>query len=512
MTSKSQYISQLYQNVPKEMMDLPRWVVHENKIPFTPMRKTPAKSNDENTWGTFADAVYTYLSNGYQGVGWCFKPPYVGVDIDGSVDLAIPKSLSSYTEYSPSGNGIHIICKGTLAAGIKTKGLEIYTSGRFFTVTGKRINEFPATLEERSDVLASLAPQKEQVTNTPGWIGKALADYAPGNIHNITIQIAGKLKREGWTKDDIRSLLLPHIQRVNGDIKAFEDRLTSIDHYKSKGQFTNDHEDERPVEIFTFSRNIGEYEQDIESRGKGMDVPLPTGYSQLDRITHGLKKGAIWVVGARTGIGKTSFSLNITSHLLGLGQRVLFFSTEMDSGQIFDGLISLELGLDRFGFGAKGWESAEDKRRYDDVRSVFIQSPIFICQEPEPTLRAVEKAISEVEPSVLVIDHIQRIASSSDKRYLEISRFVKGLNTLCRIHKVAGVVNSQLNRLAETEVPGLHHLRECGTLEEEAHTVLLFSKLGEDGDRVLIDVAKNRGPRGQVEMKFDKKTCRFSEV
>ena len=75
-------------------------------------------------------------------------------------------------------------------------------------------------------------------------------------------------------------------------------------------------------------------------------------------------------------------------------------------------------------------------------------------------------------------------------------------------------MNSQLNRIAEHETPALSHLKECGALEEEAHCVILLSGVNmAPGSEavVLADIAKNRGPKGKVELRFDPVTAKFKE-
>lgn len=515
--SKSQYISRIYQNIPDELKQLNHWVVHENKVPFNPHTKQPAKTNDPNTWRRFDEALQVYASNGYHGIGFCFSPPYVGVDIDHSLDLTIPNKLQSYTEYSPSGKGLHVICKGTIPRSLKTTGLEIYTHQRFFTVTGKCLQEFPTTIEDREEILApffSHQPETGYNTNEDGWIRKALEGLHEGNIHNTTVKVAGRLWADGYSLDDIRVFILPYIKKVNGDEENFEQRIRSIAHYKRINKIGDANYDQqrRPLELFTPETGLCEYEQHLEQRGQERSTELPTGFPKLDKLTHGFTKNSIWVVGARTGIGKTSLSINFIESLLRVGKRVLFFSTEMDSESIFDRFIALRLGIDLFRFGSKGWASTDDKENYARIRETLKSLPLFICQEPEPTIGMVSEAISTTRPDVLIFDHIQRIANSSDKRYLEISKFIKKLNTLCREQHIAGIINSQLNRLAELELPSLHHLRECGTLEEEAHVVLLLSKVEKTDGIIMVDIAKNRGPKGQIQMRFNKLNCQFEEV
>ena len=115
-----------------------------NKIPYDVLSGYKAKSNDEKTWTTYGKALS--LIKGYDGLGFMLGDGFFGVDIDG-VDLDDPlisevvDTLGSYAEISPSGKGIHVICKGHLPKGRRRVGnIEMYDKGRFFTVTGNRIS------------------------------------------------------------------------------------------------------------------------------------------------------------------------------------------------------------------------------------------------------------------------------------------------------------------------------------------------------------------------------------
>jgi putative DNA primase/helicase len=83
--------------------------------------------------------------SGYDGIGFIFSPfdPYCGIDLDYTDDPAkferqqlIYSNFNSYSELSPSGKGLHIICKGEVPAGRKREKIEVYSSGRYFTFTG----------------------------------------------------------------------------------------------------------------------------------------------------------------------------------------------------------------------------------------------------------------------------------------------------------------------------------------------------------------------------------------
>jgi len=160
--------------IPDELKRQKTWVGYvlkpngkrSDKIPMNVMTGKPAKSNDPETWTDFETAEGLSVQRGYSGIGFMFQPPYVGVDLDHCIKdsviaphaLAILKSLNSYSELSPSGTGIHIICKGEIKQARKVSkiGLEIYTKGRFFTVTGNRLQEYPAEIASRTDELKDI--------------------------------------------------------------------------------------------------------------------------------------------------------------------------------------------------------------------------------------------------------------------------------------------------------------------------------------------------------------------
>ena len=153
----------MYDNIPSELKQLKNWCVwkyqerngKKTKIPFNAATGEFAKSNDSSTWSDYQTAVNC---KGADGVGFFFEPPYVGVDLDNiEDDLHLYKNgerldnivaeftdaFKSYTEVSPSGNGLHIIIKGKIPGNRKRKGnIEMYDSGRFFTMTGNKISKY----------------------------------------------------------------------------------------------------------------------------------------------------------------------------------------------------------------------------------------------------------------------------------------------------------------------------------------------------------------------------------
>lgn len=139
--------------IPQELKQRPQWVVHREKIPFSPKTGRRASSTDLMTWGTFFEALEALDTGRYDGVGFvfCSADPYSGIDLDkcrdpetGKLTLGaraiVDAFKGAYTEVSPSGTGVHIIARGKLPEkGKRCEWIEAYTQDRYFTVTGRAL-------------------------------------------------------------------------------------------------------------------------------------------------------------------------------------------------------------------------------------------------------------------------------------------------------------------------------------------------------------------------------------
>ena len=162
-------------NIPKELIELNQWVAwresernnkKKSKIPIDPHTGRSAKTNHPSTWGSFEEAIERYQQDGLEGVGFVFSEtdPFVGIDVDSCIDgelnaetKKLVETCNSYTEYSPSGSGIHILVKGQLPAGGRRNGnVEVYDSKRFFTVTGNRLPDSSDKIAEGTKAIRYL--------------------------------------------------------------------------------------------------------------------------------------------------------------------------------------------------------------------------------------------------------------------------------------------------------------------------------------------------------------------
>ncbi|WP_251364730.1 helix-turn-helix domain-containing protein [Falsiruegeria litorea] len=165
-----------YDLIPTEMKAYDQWVVwkyeqHDGskltKLPYNVATGQKASVTGPSTWATFEQAVECAQSANtpYAGIGFVFTKadPYSGVDLDvaegaapSDIQQFIFGKLNSYSETSPSGRGLHIIVKGAVPHGRNDQslGVEIYDSGRYFTMTGNAVNTMG--VEERAPMLLEL--------------------------------------------------------------------------------------------------------------------------------------------------------------------------------------------------------------------------------------------------------------------------------------------------------------------------------------------------------------------
>jgi len=181
-------------NIPDELKSYKQWVAWKaiaknngkaTKIPVNPITGLYASTDKPETWSTYEDAVTYYnRDNGIAGIGFVFtkNDPFCGIDLDDCYDQKtsemmpwaskILKDLNSYCEISPSVMGIKIFAKGSLPGSGRNFGnIEMYDTGRFFTLTGYRDQKFSAEVRDRERQIVrlynKLSDEKQKVEPKP---------------------------------------------------------------------------------------------------------------------------------------------------------------------------------------------------------------------------------------------------------------------------------------------------------------------------------------------------------
>lgn len=164
----------MFSNIPVELQDYSQWVCWKygetqsgkpTKLPMQALSGWLADVTNPQHYASFAAAVALVQSGRANGIGFCFteNDPYAGIDLDKpsrpdihEAQRRILDTMCSYTEYSPSGTGLHIIVKGSVPKGIRSNDVEIYSSGRFFAFTGNLFDGIFRPIEDRSHMLGIL--------------------------------------------------------------------------------------------------------------------------------------------------------------------------------------------------------------------------------------------------------------------------------------------------------------------------------------------------------------------
>lgn len=208
-----------------------RWCVWRDvngkKVPFQVARPDDeAKVNDESHWGAFDDARGVYEAGGFDGLGFRLGSGFAGVDLDDCRDpetgaltpkaQAIVNEFNSYTEVSPSGEGVKIFVKAWLGKNHPKAGCEIYGGRRYFCVTGQHLEGTPTTVEERGGQLDALIAREfkddDRAERTAPRDSKkpATRQLTKGERDNSLTRLAGRLRRAGFDDDAMAAALWKH--------------------------------------------------------------------------------------------------------------------------------------------------------------------------------------------------------------------------------------------------------------------------------------------------------------
>jgi replicative DNA helicase len=260
--------------------------------------------------------------------------------------------------------------------------------------------------------------------------------------------------------------------------------------------------------------------EELEERPGATLTGVPTGFIDLDRITHGLNRGNLIIIAGRPGMGKTSFALNIAQHVAIRENRgVGIFSLEMSQQELALRILCSEAGVpfSRLRAGAlsqKQWSSVvKTHRSTADV-------PLFIDDSPNPTLLEVASKSRRLKAerglAVIILDYLQLMQAGGryENRNLEIAAISRGLKQLAKELEVPVIALSQLSRQPERRGsdhrPQLADLRESGSIEQDADMVAfiyrdeVYNPDQEDNKGLAeLIIAKHRnGETGTVPLVF----------
>jgi replicative DNA helicase len=253
---------------------------------------------------------------------------------------------------------------------------------------------------------------------------------------------------------------------------------------------------------------------------------LDLGFSSINDQTNGIKKGNLIILGARPGMGKTSFATQIGYQVSERGGKVIIFSLEMTSTELIGRIQSQMANVPKVKSDKKTFNVYEAEK-LEKSDALISRMQLYIDDNAAQQVRQIKfkcnKVISEVgQLDLVIVDYLQLCRGSQNgNREQEISEISRGLKELAKDLDCPVIALSQLSRAVETrgnKRPQLSDLRDSGAIEQDADQVwfLYRPKYYDDtldDDIVELIVSKNRnGSLSTLNFEFNASCTNFVET
>jgi len=262
---------------------------------------------------------------------------------------------------------------------------------------------------------------------------------------------------------------------------------------------------------------------------------LATGFTDLDRMSGGLKPGEVYVIAARPSMGKTSFMMNIVEHVcLDLGKPCHVFSCEMSKKQLLDRLIYARAKFAKANFSRGHNPTKPEMIRTQTAAQQILEAPLVIDDNSSPTINEIRAKARRSKrkhgTALIAIDYLQLCRSTSKQangsREREIAEISAGIKGLAKDLNIPIILLAQINRESEKRTgkakgkPRMSDLRESGAIEQDADFIGLLTRPAQFADtdeerkelagKAELIVAKNRnGATGSCPLVFIEELMRF---
>ena len=590
----------------KEIAKLKRWVCHKDKIPKNPVTGNNAMANEEDTWGTYEQALAGMKKFNFTGIGFQFGLPLdgenvlenervTGIDLDhviredGSLEpfaLEIIKLMDSYTEISPSGTGIHILCKVKMPDTGRKKYvnihnnptkfiIELYNHSHYFTVTGNIYGEpkpiasrthelkvlydkffsehkpenpikIPPASVSRNQIFSNSNPQSEYFAsedlsdhellerifaskngydirslfsgNTSSYASHSEADFAlvshlaywtNGDASRIDALFRQSgLMRDKWNeRHGAQTYGEMTISKVLSNfspyISSFTPKLNSNTQSNSNGNLTPSETPQTaqssdninftgmivPNNAPIASRNIHSYIHGVIDDWK-LKADLSrfrnfadrkTGFNNID--SHVSFYPGLYVLGAISSLGKTTFIHQMADQLAKAGEHVLFFSLEQTCLELVTKGISRLMAQKNINTAVcaidirRGIENEDVIKATEEYASFTEHEIILECSfatKIGDIINTVEEYIQETSVlPVVIVDYLQVICPSDPRQQTKdaVDTHVRALKKLQKDHDLVVILVSSLNRQNYLTPIDYESFKESGGIEYTADVI-----------------------------------------
>jgi replicative DNA helicase len=305
-------------------------------------------------------------------------------------------------------------------------------------------------------------------------------------------------------------------------LEAAEKSLMQIGEHGTKHDFVR------------IDRLIGDATKEIESISQQGFTGIPSGFTELDRITGGWQKTDFVILAGRPGMGKTALALRVARNAaVDWKKPIAIFSLEMSELQLTKRLLSGETEIEHEKFKHGNLDSNE-WRQFNESIGKLAESHIYVDDTPSATLFDIRAKARRMKMrhgiEMILIDYLQLVRGEREKngnREQEISSIARGMKALAKELDVPVIALSQLSRECEKRAdkrPLLSDLRESGAIEQDADMVVFlyrpeYYKISEwqDGSptngQAEVIIAKHRnGALGEARIKFVPEFVQFREL
>lgn len=266
-------------------------------------------------------------------------------------------------------------------------------------------------------------------------------------------------------------------------------------------------------------RFVADILPDVVERMRAKKVFVPSQWPTLNAAIGGFRPGAVYVVAARPGMGKTVIGAQIAAQLASHG-NVAFSSLEMTEDELVSRFIAERLSINVGHIKDARMTDYDwtvfnrDRAKVEALRIAIDDRSGISASDVRMFARSVGR---NGKLAGVVVDYMQLMTSRQKlDRHLQVAEFSRQLKIMAKDFQVPVIALSQLNRNSEASalaVPKLSDLRESGAIEQDADVVFLLRREGEyPRESLIIDVAKNRhGETGEVPLHWDGQHSRAVE-
>lgn len=234
---------------------------------------------------------------------------------------------------------------------------------------------------------------------------------------------------------------------------------------------------------------------------------IPTGFSAIDRLLVGMGAGDMVLVGARPGVGKTSFTMNIATRAAKTtGKTVCVFSLEMSAEQLVLRMMASEAKVNNMIFRS-GRLQKDDWNNLAVAVDQLVQCDLLIDDTPGMSVTMMKSRLRRVKNlGLVVIDYLQLMQEETrtDNRAQAVGEISRGIKLMAKEFGVPVLTCAQLNRAVEARkegVPQLSDLRDSGSIEQDADSVMFLHRNENEQQKVQVVIAKNRhGATGTIDL------------